>query len=319
MIARRPAGGTNKPPSHPQIDALLEHSRWVRLWELLVRPPDEALYHIPNRNGVSVVALRTSSLSQEQLHKLLAFRLAQYLLSGLADAHALDARQLERELADEATPDDVHILAGAAGSGEILCCAALRSVGVAAPGTTLRSADRPRFPCEQAFGRGIFDQLPILPDLPIQRIREPDAFLKNQHLSPWNHLVARAPIEVGAAVSRLLGGPLATEVAACIGDTEDGVATNNFDYFQLPLTLLRGVRPNVPPQSPFRSMYHDRPRLPFALLVADLDSVLPRLVSIEQALALPGKAGLRALLGLRLSARGVSSTLARRAEIVRAA
>jgi hypothetical protein len=54
--------------AHTYVRDLLDRAAAVRLPELFASPHPDALYQLPNRHGVSVVALRTSSLSQEQLH-----------------------------------------------------------------------------------------------------------------------------------------------------------------------------------------------------------------------------------------------------------
>src|SRR5262245_15987122 len=92
----------------------------IRLPELF-RNQLGALYAVANRNGVAVVALRTTSLSGQHLIQLMTYRLAQYLLAGFVDPRLVYERQLEYEPLNHTSPDDVHVIAGNAVTGELLC------------------------------------------------------------------------------------------------------------------------------------------------------------------------------------------------------
>ena len=70
--------------SDPKVAAffakLLERSAALRMPELFRTPPAGSLFHLPDRHGVSVVALRTIHLSREQLVQIMTYRLAQYVV-----------------------------------------------------------------------------------------------------------------------------------------------------------------------------------------------------------------------------------------------
>src|SRR5215831_6300443 len=79
------------------IAALVEDADRQRLPELFEGDHPGALYRVHDRHGVSVIALPTTALSEEQCVKILKYRLAQYLLVNFADARMVYEAQLEHE------------------------------------------------------------------------------------------------------------------------------------------------------------------------------------------------------------------------------
>jgi hypothetical protein len=145
--------------AHTYVRDLLDRAAALRLPELFASPHPDALYQLPNRHGVSVVALRTSSLSQEQLTQILTYRLAQYLRVDLIDPSMVYQERMEHDLLTNVSAKDIHVIAGVPETGQILCYMVLRAL--MAPSTaTMRSQNRPLFPVEQAFGWGIYNVCP---------------------------------------------------------------------------------------------------------------------------------------------------------------
>jgi hypothetical protein len=281
------------------IRDLLDRAARVRMPELFHELRPETLYHLRDREGLAVTALRTRSLDQDQLVKIMTYRLAQYVAIDFVDRQAVYEKRLEHEPLDDVSPDDVHVLVGSAADGEIHCYMTIRAAREMPPGATLRSSDRPLFPVENLFGHGVFDRLRILPDLPVSRVRELGRFVKNQRLPPLDERSCRAPVEAAAAVIGLLIGPLSTEVQACIGDIEDGVVRRNMEYFHMPFVVLHGVVPYANEDAYLRPHVASSLVYPFAFLVSDLAASIPRLDAIDRALHRPGKQGVMALLALR--------------------
>jgi CRP-like cAMP-binding protein len=297
MIAQIPDRMPDNTPAEAYVRNLLDRAAALRLPELFASPPSDALYYLPNRHGVSVVVLRTTSLNHDQLIKIMTYRLAQYIAINYVDTQMVYETRLEHEPLTNVSPDDIHILAGSADSGEILCYMVMKTV-TTPPAVTFRTRERAQFPVEQVFGWGVFNRLQILPDLPLGQVREMGRFVKNQQIDPISEMAARAPAEVGVAILKLLSGALGTEVAACIGDIEEGVAKRNLDLFHIPTVVIHGVIPYVPEDAfVFPGCYQYRTRYPFAFLCSDIP--LARLAAIEAALAQPGRQGIRALLALR--------------------
>jgi hypothetical protein len=282
------------------VDAIIREVAELRLPDLQAVSDTDVLYRQPERHGVSVVALRTTSLRESQLIGLLKYRMAQYLLTGFFDPSLVYRRRLTHEPLAEVAADDVHVVATSAQTGEVLCYAVLRSVQGASPGTTLRSAERPLLPLERAHGRGIFNRLCLLPDLPLAKVREIGRFVKNQQRGGFDELHIRSPIEVGLALFRTVTGPLRSEVQAVVGSFQEAVAKRNLDYFHIPLVVIRGTVPCAEEHSVLGPRYRDCATYPFAVLVADLDDGCgERLAAIEEALSRQGHDGMLALLALK--------------------
>jgi len=307
MILQFPRQAQLDPAAEACVDALLDRAAGLRLLELFTNPHPAALYHLPNRHDVSVIALRTTGLCQNQLSTIMTYRLAQYVITQQVDARMVYAARMEHEPLSSVSPDDIHVMAGSPETGEILCYMVIRSPGKVPLGATLRTQKRPYLPVEQTFGWGIYNRLRILPDLPVAQVRELGRFVKNQQRSTCDELSARAPLEVGVAVTRLLSGLLTGEVEACVGDIEEGVAKKNIDFFEYPTVIIRGVVPYVADGGYLGLRFRSRICYPFAFLCSDIP--MTRLVAIEQALELPGEQAIRALLALKRDIRVMKSSL----------
>jgi Cyclic nucleotide-binding domain len=278
---------------------LIEDVAQLKMPELFRQQHQDAIYYLANRNGVSVVVLRTPALSGEQLTKLLKYRLAQYLSVGFIDPQKVYEARLQHEPVSLVHPKDIHYIACSSASGKMLCYATLRSV-VDAPGATMRMRERPLFPVEEDFGWGIFNQLRLLPDLAVNKVRELSRFVKNQQLAPFDELGTRAPVEIGVALTRTLTGVLRMEIDAFIGDFEESIGKRNLDFFHLPMVVLHGTLPYVADGGYLIPRFSDSAVYPFAALVSDLEQLMgARLARIEEGLRLPGKQGILALISAK--------------------
>ena len=210
----------------PQVDGyvheLIDRAAQARLPQLF-QDGRETLYRL-ERAGVSVIVVKTPGLSEAELKAVMAYRLAQYLVVHFVDPRMIAEARMEHEPIARVSPEDVHFIAGSTETGEILCYATLEGGPDFAPGATLRTLERPVFPVEQVHGWGIYNHLMVLPDLPLNRLRELGRFVKNQRLHTFDELGIRGPIEIGVALFKTLAGPLRMEVEALIGDLEEGVA-----------------------------------------------------------------------------------------------
>jgi Cyclic nucleotide-binding domain len=302
----------HSPNRSPEADAfaesLLARSARLRLPALFERPRPEAVYQVRDRGGVSVVMLETRALSEHELAAVLRFRLAQYLAVGFADAQAVFESGLEHEPLSSVSPSDFHVLAGSAHDGEILCYLAVRGSAPTWPGQRMRSRARRAFPVEEMHGKGIYDRLAVLPDLPVAKVREIGRFVKNQRLHSRDELGLRAPVEVLLALIRGILGPLRSQVDALVGEVEEGVVKRNLEFFNIPIVLIRGT---VSYEAPSWFIGHTgRTFYPFALSVADVAArSLPRVAAIEQTLELPGRKAMLELLALKRTAAPQPSRL----------
>ncbi|HVA93129.1 MAG TPA: hypothetical protein VNL71_25195 [Chloroflexota bacterium] len=281
------------------VQGLIEDAAELRLPELFTGEHPEALYYQPDRNGVGVIALPTTALSEDQFIAIMKYRLAQYLAVNFVDARMVHEARMAHEPLSGVGPEDVHVIAGSAASGEILCYLTLMADEASPGGTTLRERDRPLLPVEKAHGWGVYNRLRVLPDLPMAKLREIGRFVKNQRLPHCDELGVRAPMEILVAVCRLLTGALRPDVEAIVGDLEEDVVKRNLDFFHVPLVVVHGTVAYAAETSYKHSMYLRRNSYPFAFLVSDLSPTLARTEAIELALALPGRRAVAALLALR--------------------
>jgi hypothetical protein len=290
-----PAHDTEKSYLHDVLAA----GAAVRLPSLLRTPPRDLLLHRPDRHGVAVVAVPTTSLRDADLTALLRFRFAQYLDIGFVDSRLAYNERISHEPASIVAANDVHLVAGVPATGEILCYAVLEQPPVAPDDTRLRSVRRPLFPVEKVHGAGVYNRLPILPDLPVRKVRELGRFVKNQRPAAGRDLRTRAVVEIAAAVIQVVAGPLRFEVDAVIGDLEENVAKLNLDFFHVPSVVLRGSVPYLPSASYLAPRYVRHTVHPFACLTGELAAALPRLAAVDAALNLPGKLALLRLRHLK--------------------
>jgi hypothetical protein len=85
------------PAAQEFIHGLIENAARLRLPELFAGERSGTLYRIPNRNGVSVIALRTTGLAEAELADLMRYRLAQYLAVNFVDRQKIWETRLEHE------------------------------------------------------------------------------------------------------------------------------------------------------------------------------------------------------------------------------
>lgn len=280
------------------IRQLLEKASGLRV-PTIAGQDKPSLYRVENRHGVTVVALRTASLSQQELVAVMTYRLAQYVTVSFVDPKIVLDACMEHEPLSNSSQDEVHIIAVSAKDSEILCYACFKGSVNAPLGTKMADPSRPLFPVETICGAGVYNRLTVLPDLPVARVRELGRLMKNQCKDPLDELVFRATMEVTFAIFQLAIGPLRTEMDAVIGHFEEGVAMKNLEFFHVPFVCIRGVVPFLPENGYTRAHLESRSIYPFAVLIADLSHAINRLAAIESALNFPGRQGIAALLGLK--------------------
>src|SRR5690349_6315653 len=98
------------------IQVLLDRAAAIRLPELFAIKHPDALYWVPDRHGVTTIALRTPGLTHDQLVATMTFRLAQYVLANQLDPALIHAERLDHEPISNLSPGDIHVLVGAAES-----------------------------------------------------------------------------------------------------------------------------------------------------------------------------------------------------------
>jgi hypothetical protein len=276
----------------------------------LADPSRPAVDRLDDRRGVTTLVLATPDLRPDELTALLTFRLAQFLASGAVEPSMVHAGGFRHDPPASVGPADLHVVALAAATGELLAYATLRAMPDVAEGITLRTPGRPPLPKEAVYGRDLFNRLRILPDLPMRRLREIGRTARDWRRPPNDELGVRAPSELFVAVMRALAGPLRGEVDAVVGDVEIGVSDHMLTFLHLPAVLLRGVLARVADDTWLARRYLESRCHPFAMLLADDNpATRARLAAVEAALALPWPEAGRALFALLDDCRLTPSSL----------
>ena len=277
------------------VERLVASGCSIRLPALCHEDRPELIHRVRDRQGVTVVALRTGALAAAERDALLRFRFAQYLEVGFVDADLAHRERLVREPPARGDRASVDCVALSSHDGRLLASLSLRAPAPAPAGTTLSTRRRPLLPLEEHFGWGALNRLRLLPDLPLERIRELGRFVKNRRLGAMAELGTRAVIEVCVAAVHCLTGPLRLEVEAFAGEFEDAVARRHLEFLRTPFVMVRGGLPAFERGHFLDPALAGRTRYPFAGLVSDLASMAGRLHAIEAALAEPEMDTLAAL------------------------
>jgi hypothetical protein len=281
----------------------------IRLPQLGAERDDGVIHRVRDRRGVTVVAVRAEAVGAGERDALLRFRFAQYLDVGFIDAKLAQRKRLERDPGGPDAPGSVDCIAFDSSNGLLLASLSIRAPAAAPAGTTLGTRERPLLPLEEHFGWGALNRLRLLPELPLERLRELSRFVKNQRLGERAELGTRAVVEVCIAALRCLTGPLSLEVEAFAGEFEDAVARRHLDFLHTPFVVVRGGLPAFAPGHFLRPALDGRARYPFAGLVSDMASKTARLHAIEAALSEPGLGGLMRLAAAPAQAPPRSSLL----------
>jgi hypothetical protein len=76
------------------IAGLVDAAGEIRLPKLFSKPHKDALFSVPDRQGIAVTALKTSSLKEDELMGLMRFRLAQYIEANFVETNVIYERRL---------------------------------------------------------------------------------------------------------------------------------------------------------------------------------------------------------------------------------
>jgi hypothetical protein len=261
----------------------------------LRRCPD-ALYRVRDRHGVDVTVLPASALGPAEAAALARFQFAQYLAVGFIDADVAWRRRMEH-LGVPGDPS-VHFIASASGTGRLLATATLQALASPPPGARLGDRERPLFPVEEHFGWGVLNRLALLPDTPVDRVREFARLVRNATLTAGATGI-RVVTELVLASARVLRGELHTSVDACIGSFERTGVQRNMEFFHTPMVVLRGGLPALPEGHPLNPLFTGCVRRPFALWVHDGGSMTERIDRIGAALERPDSQLIAALAALK--------------------
>jgi Cyclic nucleotide-binding domain len=284
------------------VERLVQRGSDVSIPEFRDRSVPGALYRVANRCGLGVLAVPDGALDARRRDALERFRFAQYLAAGFIDPDIAFREGLDHDALDRSSvrrlADTVHFVVFAAGSGRLLATMCLLAAEAGAPGVRMRERHRPLFPLEEHFGWGPFNRLALVPDTPLERVREFGRMVKNRRGGALG-TGPRPAVELCLAATRVLVGPLSMAVDVCIGEFETRGVRRNLEYFHTPMVVLDGGLPVFAAGHPLNAALEGRDRYPFAFLVSDLASMASRLDAIEAALWKPDPDGLVALAELQ--------------------
>jgi hypothetical protein len=300
------AGGADRGESTPQYT--FERDHWVEgvidaacataMPGLARLQSSEVVYRVRGRGGVDVVGLPACALEAEELVSLSRFRFGQYLEVGFVDRDVAFRQRLECD-PGAVDPQTLYFVATSSATGRVLASMTLHAPLRTSTAATLRRRHRPLLPVETYFGWGTFNRLAILPDLPLERIREFGRFVKNRRLGPDPALGVRAAVELCLAATRTLIGSLAFSVEAFVGQFDDAGARRNLEFFHTPMVIVHGgFAVYSDAEGVFAPGHELRGRYPFAALTSDLETMAGRVADIERALELRDARGLLALKAL---------------------
>ena len=294
---------TRIPDVDAHIQRVIDEASAQRLPGLFADDRIDAMYRLHNRNGISVIAVRTTQLTEEYLLQIMSFRFGQYLAAGYLNTELIHDQRLKNEPLSGVSDGDIHVIAASAETGEILCYGAIRELPEVPADARMRDSSRPLFRNEKLFGRSAFADLAVFPNLAVAHVRELGPFVKNQQKGVHDELALRAPIETFVAGTRMFLGALRSEIQAVIGGLEEAVVKRNMAYFHWPVLVVHADASSARVDPFLLPYFQNHTIYPFAMSTADLPVSVPRLAAIEQALALPGRAGVVALLALKAGSR----------------
>jgi hypothetical protein len=131
-------------------ERLIEDGSAIALPEIRAASLPDAVYHVRDRGGLGVVAIRETALDEHQLDALSRFRFAQFMAAGYVDEEVAFGERLDRcPLPSYASPDTVHFVVFAAATGELLASMCMVGPPPATAGVRVGARNRPLLPVEQ--------------------------------------------------------------------------------------------------------------------------------------------------------------------------
>jgi molybdopterin/thiamine biosynthesis adenylyltransferase len=269
------------------------------------------LLYLRNRpTGLWAYAIRHDQLTAEALDEFGEFRIDQYALAGLYDTTKIAQRgyRTDPSLAS-VSANTIHVLCGSS-AGQILSCCSIvppkgslfsepmgRLVKRRRP-LVLADEERAVFPSEtELFGRGVFESLPAIQEIPIERIREPERMMRNQAIN--SPLTSLAVFEVCFALTEVLTNPkLGIDLALGNAGPE---ARNLMEIMKIPMLYAPWASVVVDETLPGEDFWIAPPNAegyfwPFIISTVDLRALASFRQQLDQALGSPAQSARNALI-----------------------
>lgn len=269
------------------------------------------LFYVRNRpSGLWVYAIRQDMLTDEALSEFGEFRLDQYALAGLYDTAKIAQRGYRTDPSLASVPNDaIHVLCGT-NTGQVLaCCSVITASGPFYSESSgllvkrryplmLADQDRAVFPSEtELFGRGVFESLPAIQQIPIERIREIGHLMRNQAIK--SPLTGISVFEIVQALTQILPNPkLGIDISLGNMGPE---ARNLMELANIPVMYAPWAQVVVADTNPEEDFWIPPTNaegyfLPFVIASSDLQAISPYCQRFESALASPAELTRSALL-----------------------
>ena len=253
----------------------------------------------PSRRGIRVMVARTTQLPDDALDAILAWRLAQYLLTGFFDEAVVDASRIEREPQESVHDGDLHLLAIEDG-GELHAYLTMKQPDGLHGDASFRDRERPSFPTEEMHGRAWQREIVGVDEIAVHACWEAGRFVRDQRSG--NELLGhRAALELGLTAGRLAANPYAgRSMQLVLGDLDPDVALKSLRFYFVPVATFPPHVIELPEGHPLRPRYAEHATAPFVASPGDVDNAtFIRWADLDLALSRNDDEALARFLALR--------------------
>jgi len=294
---------------HVYLRSRQQNARYPALASLAAKGKN--LIYLRNRpSGLWAYAIRHDTLADDALNEFGEFRIDQYALAGLYDTAKIAQRGYRTDPTLASVPKDaIHVLCGT-NAGQILACCSIISANgqfYSEPSgllvkrrypLALTDQDRAVFPSEtELFGRGVFESLPAIQQVPIERVREIGHLMRNQAIK--TPLTGISVFEIVHALAHILPNPkLGIDISLGNMGPE---ARNLMELANIPVIYAPWAQVVVADTNPEEDFWIPPTNaegyfLPFVIASSDLQAISPYIQQLDNALASPAEFTRSALL-----------------------
>ena len=268
-------------------------------------------------SGLWTYAIRHDMLDADALNEFGEFRLDQYSLAGLYDTTKIAEHGYRTDPTLTNAPENtIHVLCGTKAGQVLACCSVIPASGplYSDPQGRLLKRRRPLvlgdevralFPSEtELFGRGVFESLTAIQQVPIERIREVGHLMRNQAIK--SPLTGISVFEIVYALTQLLPNPqLGIDISLGNMGPE---ARNLMELANIPVIYAPWAQVVVAETNPDEDFWIPPTNAesyfwPFAIASSDLVAIAPYLLQLDHALASDGATTRSALVAIATFAR----------------
>lgn len=317
-VQRMPTQKKSDDDFHVYLRSRQQNARYPALASLAAKGKN-LIYLRTRPSGLWAYAIRHDTLAEDALNEFGEFRIDQYALAGLYDTSKIAQRGYRTDPALASVPKDaIHVLCGT-NTGQILACCSI----IAANGQfysepsgllvkrryplALADQDRAVFPSEtELFGRGVFESLPAIQQVPVERVREIGHLMRNQAIK--TPLTGISVFEIVHALAQILPNPrLGIDISLGNMGPE---ARNLIELANIPVLYAPWAQVVVAETNPEEDFWIPPTNaegyfLPFVIASSDLRAISPYIQQIDNALASPAELTRSALLKVAGTAKKV--------------